>query len=72
MTDEVEDPIAAYAVGITALQLTLQELSLKRIALKIIEGLGDPLVEHGFPFRHAADDALGLVGELKLIDQGRL
>ena len=44
-----------------------------RIALKIIQGTGDPLIERGFPFRHAAEHALGLIGEFELIGgQGTL
>ena len=44
-----------------------------RIALKVIQGTGDPLIERRFPFRHAAEHALGLIGEFELIGgQGKL
>ena len=72
LTNEVDDAVASNPIGVPALQLALERLALRRITLKIIEGAGDPLIERRFPLGHAADDALGLVGELELIDgQGR-
>ena len=44
-----------------------------RIAPQIIQGTGDPLIERRFTFRHAADNALGLIGKFELIGgQGKL
>ncbi len=67
LTNEVDDAVASDSIGVPALQLALEGLALRRITLKIIEGIGNPLVERGFPLSHAADDALGLVGESDLI-----
>ena len=73
LMNEVDNPIAPNAVGITAFQFALQGFALKRIAPQIIQRMGDSLVERTLALCHAADDALGLVGEFKLIDgQGRL
>ena len=67
MPDQVDDSIAAYTVGIPALQFTLERLAFKRIARKIIEGLTDSLEESGLAFRHATDCALRLIGKFNLI-----
>ena len=73
LTNEVDDAVAPNSIGVPAPQLTLEWLALMRITLKIIEDTGDPLIERRFPLGHAADDALGLVGEFDLIGgQGRL
>ena len=66
--EEIENPVAANPVGVAILQLTLERLTLKGIACKIIQGLGDSLVERGFPLCHTADDALGVIGKFNLID----
>ena len=70
---EIHDAIASDPVGIPPLEFTLERFALMRIAPQIIQGTGDPLIERGFPFRHPADHALGLIGEFELIGgQGKL
>ena len=70
---DVEDAIASDSIGVPALQLALERFALMGVTLQIIEGAGHSLVERRFPLDHAANDALGLVGEFDLIGgQGRL
>ena len=73
LANKIYDSVAAHPVGIPTLEFAFKRFALMRIAPKIIQGTGDPLIEHRFPFRHAADHALGLIGEFELIGgQGRL
>ena len=73
LADEIHDAVASYPIGIPTLQFTFKRFSLMRVALKIIQGVGDSLIERGFPLGHAADDTFGLVGEFNSISgQGRL
>ncbi len=65
--NEVHDAVAPYPIGVPTFQFAFERLSLIRLTLKIIEGTGDPLIECWLPLGHAADDALGLVGEFNLI-----
>jgi hypothetical protein len=72
LANEIHDAVASESIGISPLQFTFEELPLIRVALKIIQRAGDPLIERGLPLGHAADDAFGLIGKFKLIGgQGR-
>lgn len=61
LTHQIQNPICTNTVGVTALQFSLQRLSLKWVTFEIIKSMGHPLSERKFPFRHSTDDALGLI-----------
>ena len=67
LTNGVDNPITSHSVRVAAFEFTLQGFTLERIAFKVIQGLGDSLIERGLPLCHTPDDALGLVGEFEFI-----
>ena len=52
--NHVHDAVAADPVRVATCQRTDQPLALKEIAFKIVQGLGDPLIESGFPLSPTA------------------